>query len=97
MIHQKPFRDYSPGTHFPDGFFKTYKMTLLLITYNKDTDQLVALLSDELELKVAYCSTTNTVSVIKKDKVLTTAEVKPKFPASAFIDFCFNTAKYFGL
>jgi hypothetical protein len=71
--------------------------TVLLIRYDQPTDQLIATLSEEQELKVGYCLKDNLVSVIKKDKVLTTAKVRENFPARAFIDYCFNTAKLFSL
>jgi hypothetical protein len=72
-------------------------MTLLMITYCTATRSLIATISDELELKVGYLPDENKVVVIKKDKVITTADVTPKFTATAFIDYCLRTAKYFGL
>lgn len=70
-------------------------MTYLLITYDKVTGQLIAIVDDTIELKVGYSPSENKIRVLRKLDILTTIEVEPNYPARSFIDFCFHVHKTF--
>jgi hypothetical protein len=72
-------------------------MTFLLISYDKITGQLAAMVSDKYEVKVIYSTRDHTVSILRKADVLTTVGVREDYPAREFIEYCFHTMDALGL
>lgn len=70
-------------------------MKLLLISYDKATDQLIAEINPELEVKVGYCPGDGTLAVIVKGKITKRALVGLNYPASMFIKSCLETYNTF--